>query len=146
MNDDITKNVGFSEEVELRKQGRCPFCKMLVVRTDFRDELSKTEFEMAGICQTCQDKTFTRRCEEPKDELTVGAAFGISDERYNELMAAMQKALDGEEYQDGILNLTAMADEDGWFTNETLWAGFMLSFIIGKSQMENLHASKTGKN
>lgn len=34
----------------------CPFCKNPV--GDFRDEISKKEFEISGLCQSCQDDMF----------------------------------------------------------------------------------------
>jgi len=41
-----------------RNNGRCPFCKKPVERMIFRDDLSRKEFEISGICQECQDNTF----------------------------------------------------------------------------------------
>ena len=38
---------------------QCVFCnKMIDPDTEFRDELSRREFQISGICQECQDKTF----------------------------------------------------------------------------------------
>lgn len=34
----------------------CVFCKSPA--TEFKDELSKKEFSISGICQTCQDEIF----------------------------------------------------------------------------------------
>lgn len=34
----------------------CTLCKRPA--TDFRDELSKKEFEISGMCQDCQDEVF----------------------------------------------------------------------------------------
>lgn len=39
-------------------EGACPFCEMPVSVSDLRDEASKNEFQISGICQKCQDKTF----------------------------------------------------------------------------------------
>ena len=37
----------------------CVFCnKEINPVTEFRDELSRKEFTISGICQACQDKTF----------------------------------------------------------------------------------------
>lgn len=36
--------------------GRCPTCKSEI--TPFRDELSKKEFSISGMCQSCQDSVF----------------------------------------------------------------------------------------
>ena len=36
--------------------GVCTFCA--VPLTEFRDEISKKEYSISGMCQTCQDKAF----------------------------------------------------------------------------------------
>lgn len=38
----------------------CPFCKKPIIESEFRDELSKKEYSISGICQKCQDGTFGR--------------------------------------------------------------------------------------
>jgi hypothetical protein len=48
----------FPEEWENKKQGRCPFCKVIVDPDELRDELSKKEYYISGMCQECQDKVF----------------------------------------------------------------------------------------
>lgn len=48
----------FPEEMKRAAQGRCPFCGELVDSQDFRDELSRREFSIFGICQKCQDNYF----------------------------------------------------------------------------------------
>lgn len=58
MNEKIMEQAGFSEEVNNVKAGKCPFCKKMVDLSEFRDELSKKEFLISGICQRCQDKFF----------------------------------------------------------------------------------------
>jgi len=58
MNEKIMKEVGFGKEVELIKEGKCPFCKEEIDLTKFRDDLSRREFKISGLCQDCQDKTF----------------------------------------------------------------------------------------
>lgn len=40
------------------KSRKCAFCSVSVDENDFRDELSKKEYTISGICQDCQDKTF----------------------------------------------------------------------------------------
>lgn len=52
------KAVGLSEFVEKVRQGKCPFCGKMVDIGEFRDLISLREFEISGICQKCQDKTF----------------------------------------------------------------------------------------
>ena len=39
--------------------GRCPLCTQEVNTSDFRDNLSLTEFRISGMCQGCQDAFFT---------------------------------------------------------------------------------------
>lgn len=36
----------------------CPICKKPVDITKFRDEISKKEYKISGMCQDCQDTTF----------------------------------------------------------------------------------------
>jgi len=58
MNKDILNALGFEEQVKLVESGCCPFCGHKVKPDEFRDELSKREFKLYGMCQVCQDKTF----------------------------------------------------------------------------------------
>lgn len=37
---------------------KCPLCGEDVKEEDFRDELSRKEFELSHMCQFCQDETF----------------------------------------------------------------------------------------
>ncbi len=50
----------FSERVAA---GLCPFCGKPVNQADFKDELSRKEFGITGICQACQDDFFVERDE-----------------------------------------------------------------------------------
>ena len=50
----------FELEYERRSKGLCPTCGE--VPGEFKDELSKKEFKITGMCQTCQDDVF--ECEE----------------------------------------------------------------------------------
>lgn len=44
---------------ENKNKGLCPFCgKNINVENEFRDALSKREFEISGLCQKCQDEMF----------------------------------------------------------------------------------------
>lgn len=56
MNENIMRDLGFGEHVELVHQGLCPFCKKPIGK--FRDELSHREYGISGLCQACQDETF----------------------------------------------------------------------------------------
>ena len=49
----------FPEETKRVKEGKCPFCgKKINPETEFKDDLSKKEFEISGMCQACQDNIF----------------------------------------------------------------------------------------
>lgn len=58
MNIDILKSMGFNKEIERRTQGNCPFCGKPVKEYEFKDEASRKEFKISGLCQKCQDETF----------------------------------------------------------------------------------------
>jgi len=49
---------GFAEEVRRAMLGMCIFCQKPVTVEDFRDDISRREFEISGMCQKCQDETF----------------------------------------------------------------------------------------
>ena len=59
MNKDIMRAAGFGKEVSLVELGKCPFCGKEGNFKDFKDLLSMKEFKISGICQECQDKTFS---------------------------------------------------------------------------------------
>ena len=54
MNEKIMKQAGFDKEVELVKTSRCPFCEQVVNVNELKDEISKKEFKISGLCQKCQ--------------------------------------------------------------------------------------------
>lgn len=58
MNKDIMWALGFGPEVHAVERGECPFCHKPVVQTEFRDERSRREFHISGLCQKCQDEVF----------------------------------------------------------------------------------------
>lgn len=58
MNKDIMRAAGFGKHVEDVEKGLCPFCNKPIKREDFKDELSRKEFKISGLCQKCQDATF----------------------------------------------------------------------------------------
>lgn len=62
MNKTIMVNHGFETEVTRVEQGLCPFCNKKP--GPFRDEVSKKEFKISGLCQDCQDETFTEMGDE----------------------------------------------------------------------------------
>lgn len=50
--------MSLNEMFERRTNGLCPFCGKNMTNPTFKDEQSKKEFEISGICQECQDKYF----------------------------------------------------------------------------------------
>ena len=46
----------FPKEALLKKAGKCPICEQPI--GEFRDELSRKEYAISGLCQKCQDATF----------------------------------------------------------------------------------------
>ena len=59
MNEDIMKAMGFGKAVAAVKEGICPFCHQLVDINSFRDDLSRKEYKISGLCQKCQDEMFS---------------------------------------------------------------------------------------
>jgi len=52
------RKAGFTKEVDAVEKKLCPFCKDAVRVEDFNNELSRKEFNISGICQSCQNKFF----------------------------------------------------------------------------------------
>lgn len=42
----------------MKLEGKCPFCEKVVDVNSLRNEISKREFRISGLCQTCQDEMF----------------------------------------------------------------------------------------
>jgi hypothetical protein len=61
MNEKIMKALGFKKQMELVHEGKCPFCEKEIKLKDFRDEKSKREYGISGMCQKCQDRIFKKR-------------------------------------------------------------------------------------
>lgn len=61
MNRNIMIAMGFGEHVHAVDEGLCPFCKKPIIKEDFRDALSLREFEISGLCQSCQDDFFGKK-------------------------------------------------------------------------------------
>jgi len=59
MNKAIMESMGYKEELRLIKEGKCPLCKEPI--SEFRDFLSKKEYEISGLCQSCQDDVFEQQ-------------------------------------------------------------------------------------
>lgn len=64
MNKEIMKALGFDKEVESFEQGRCPFCDVPVNAGMFKNSVSVAEYLISGMCQKCQDETFTYKGDE----------------------------------------------------------------------------------
>lgn len=56
MNDEIMRKMGFGKEVDRKNRGLCATCEKPVDEADLRDEPSRREFEISGLCQACQDE------------------------------------------------------------------------------------------
>ena len=46
----------FPVATEVIRGGKCPFCREDI--GEFKDEISKREYEISGLCQKCQDQVF----------------------------------------------------------------------------------------
>ena len=55
MNEDIIEKI-FPGTLEKIKKEICPTCSEPV--EEFRDDLSRQEFKISGMCQKCQDAVF----------------------------------------------------------------------------------------
>ena len=58
MNKNIMKALGLGEMIDVITRGVCPLCGKKVIVDEFRDYISKREFKISGMCQSCQDKVF----------------------------------------------------------------------------------------
>ena len=58
MNKDIMRACGLDDFVNLVEENKCPFCRKPINMSDFKDDLSKKEFRISGLCQKCQDEFF----------------------------------------------------------------------------------------
>jgi len=58
MNEAIMRALGFGKDVEKVKAGFCPQCEKPACMEEFKDELSRKEYKIGGMCQACQDKFF----------------------------------------------------------------------------------------
>jgi len=62
---DLVAKAAGGPGIDALKEGRCPMCGEDA--TVFRDELSRQEFDISGMCQTCQDKVFVSSKDEGED-------------------------------------------------------------------------------
>lgn len=61
MNENIMKALGLGELIDTITKGICPLCGKKVIEDEFRDEISKREFKISGMCQACQDRVFNSK-------------------------------------------------------------------------------------
>jgi hypothetical protein len=64
MNKNIMRELGFEDWVTETEKGNCPACNKLVEERHFKDDLSRKEFAISGLCQFCQDFFFDPETEE----------------------------------------------------------------------------------
>jgi hypothetical protein len=50
--------MGYEMQIVRIEDGKCPFCAEPIDPDEFRDSVSRHEYELSGVCQKCQDKTF----------------------------------------------------------------------------------------
>ena len=74
MNKDIMRQLGFGENVERFEQGRCTTCNKSIDFKSFKNDLSRKEYAISGMCQECQDKTFKWRKKASKSKPKCGCA------------------------------------------------------------------------
>ena len=55
---DYLRSLGFEAEIDRIDEGRCPFCGADTKQAVFRDDISRRENEISGLCQVCQDRVF----------------------------------------------------------------------------------------
>jgi hypothetical protein len=57
------------DRVKTISDGYCVSCDTTgIVATSFRDDISRKEFAISGLCQSCQDDVFGVSDDEPDDE------------------------------------------------------------------------------
>jgi len=54
--DIVSESAGFGKRKDSIRRDVCVFCKEPAL--NFRDELSRKEYTISGMCQECQDKMF----------------------------------------------------------------------------------------
>jgi hypothetical protein len=54
----LLKAAGFGNEVQRVEHGFCPLCSRPVCMDDFKDDLSRQEYQISGMCAICQDEMF----------------------------------------------------------------------------------------
>jgi hypothetical protein len=99
---DILRAFGFAKEVERGEKG--PLCGDAVRMEDFRDEKSRREFGISGLCQKCQDKIFA----EPNESLVIEGFMGMRDWRDSDTAADFMSNI----FDNVVKNLKAYFDKE----------------------------------
>lgn len=50
----------FPDKYKLVNDDKCISCENNISESDFKDELSKKEYSISGMCQKCQDLVFNK--------------------------------------------------------------------------------------
>ena len=58
MNEQIMIAAGYRKQVENARKGLCALCAVPIRVADFRDWISRKEYSISKLCQTCQDSVF----------------------------------------------------------------------------------------
>jgi hypothetical protein len=114
MNRAIMEAVGYTKKLERIDQGLCPSCSKPV--GTFRDELSKKEFGISGLCQVCQDEVFGIN---PQRTSNNPRGSDVTNVLNNDHAQAAQKYLDDKGFSNKwqvVLadDKTLMLDYDNW--------------------------------
>lgn len=56
--DNFPKDSPLGKMAEVASLGFCPLCEKPVTTEEFKNEISKKEFQISGMCQKCQDNFF----------------------------------------------------------------------------------------
>jgi len=48
----------FPSKIDNIGEGKCSLCGKIIHEKDFKNNLSKREYSISGMCQSCQDRIF----------------------------------------------------------------------------------------
>jgi len=68
------------------EEGKCPDCGKEIKEEDFSDDLSKKEYSISGLCQSCQKQIFG---EEVYNEIGIGGA--LNERNYYGIVNSLSK-------------------------------------------------------
>lgn len=55
---ELLRSLGFNKQIDRVEHGLCPFCNKKIDPSEFRDKRSRDEYQISGLCQSCQDLMF----------------------------------------------------------------------------------------